>query len=137
MTTTTVGTSATSGAGIGLPGFVTIEIEVGDETWPVALADTADLRRQGLMGVTDLGGLRGMLFSWPDDTTGGFWMKDTLIPLDIAFFAADGSLVDLLSMVPCEADPCPSYRPSGSYRSALEVPAGGFAGVDPLILAVP
>jgi uncharacterized membrane protein (UPF0127 family) len=89
------------------------------------------------MGVADLGALRGMLFVWPDDVSSGFWMKDTLIPLDIAFFAADGSLVDRLSMVPCEADPCPSYRPSGPYRTALEVPAGGFEGVAPLVLAVP
>ena len=45
-----------------------------------------------------------------------------------------GSLVDRLSMVPCEADPCPSYRPSGPYRTALEVPAGGFDDVAELRL---
>ena len=49
-------------------------------------------------------------------------------------FAADGTLVDRFSMVPCDADPCPSYRPSGPYRTALEVPAGGFEGIDPLVL---
>jgi len=112
-------------------------VRVGGEAWMVAVADTPALRTQGLMGVTDLGATRGMLFQWPDDTDGGFWMKDTLIPLDVAFFAADGSLVDVLSMTPCEEDPCPSYRPSGPYRSALEVLAGGFDGLEALFLEFP
>jgi len=114
-----------------LAAFEVIEVTVGGAAWSVALADTPALRSRGLMGVVDLGGLDGMLFSWPEDTAGGFWMRDTLIPLDIAFFGADGSLVDLLSMVPCPEDPCPSYRPSGPYRFALETPAGGFEGFNP------
>jgi len=120
-----------------LESFARIEVWVGGEAWVVAVADTPALRSQGLMGVTDLGAARGMLFQWSDDTDGGFWMKDTLIPLDVAFFAADGSLVDVLSMTPCEEDPCRSYRPSGPYRSALEVPAGGFDGVAALSLEFP
>ena len=109
-----------------LAGFTRAEIEVGGEPWVVAFADTPELRAQGLMGVTDLGELDGMLFVWDSDTPSSFWMKDTLIPLDIAFFRADGSLVDVLSMVPCEADPCPRYGPAGgrTYRYALEAPAG-------------
>ena len=135
--TTTLTSTTIGGAVTGLAGFATIDVVVGGETWAVAVADTPDLRAQGLMGVTDLGGLQGMLFLWEADTAGGFWMKDTLIPLDIAFFDADGSLVDLLSMEPCEADPCPTYRPSGPYRAALEVPAGGFDGVGRLDLTLP
>jgi uncharacterized membrane protein (UPF0127 family) len=88
------------------------------------------------MGVADLGGLRGMLFVFPADGRAAFWMKDTVLALDVGFFAADGSLVDVLEMVPCAADPCPVYRPAGSYRYALEVPAGGFAGVGDLRLDV-
>jgi uncharacterized membrane protein (UPF0127 family) len=76
------------------------------------------------MGASDLGGLDGMLFMFPSDSDGGFWMKDTLIPLDIAFFDADGTLVNLLTMEPCATAPCPSYRPGGSYRYAVEAPAG-------------
>jgi len=109
-------------------------VTIGGEAWSVALADTPALRSQGLMGVTDFGGLNGMLFTWPEDVTNGFWMKDTLIPLDIAFFAADGSLVDLLSMVPCEEDPCLSYRASGIYRFAVEAPPGGFDRFDGAVL---
>ncbi|MBU1865372.1 MAG: DUF192 domain-containing protein, partial [Actinobacteria bacterium] len=84
-----------------LDGFARLEVGVGGEVWRVAVADTPALRSRGLMGVTDLGSVRGMLFLWPNDTAGGFWMKDTLIPLDIAFFDAAGVLVDLVSMTPC------------------------------------
>ena len=127
---------ACSAGGRGLPGFATVEVAVGGETWPVALADDDDERARGLMGVVDLGGLRGMLFAFPADSSAAFWMKDTLLALDIAFFAADGALVDRLEMTPCTADPCPVYQPAGPYRYALEVPAGGFAGVADLRLDV-
>lgn len=109
---------------------------MGAEAWPVALADDPAGRARGLMGVVDLGGLRGMLFVFPADGRAAFWMKDTALALDVAFFAADGSLVDLLEMTPCPADPCPVYEPGGPYRYALEVPAGAFAGVADLRLDV-
>lgn len=118
----------------GLPGFPTAEVLVGGEHWPVAVAADEAARAQGLMGVSDLEGLRGMLFVFESDGTAGFWMKDTLLRLDVAFFAADGSLVDLLSMEPCPGDPCPVYRPGAAYRYALEVPAGGFTGIADLHL---
>jgi hypothetical protein len=102
---------------------------VSGEPWLVAVADDAAERARGLMEVEDLGPLRGMLFVFPEDTTAGFWMKDTPLPLDIAFFAADGSLVAWLSMAPCPGDPCATYRAPRPYRYALEVPAGGFGGV--------
>ncbi len=90
----------------------------------VAVADTAEVRRRGLMGVTDLGGLDGMLFVWTADTGAAFWMKNTLIPLDIAFFSVNGSFVDRLFMEPCTADPCALYSAAALYRYALEAPAG-------------
>jgi hypothetical protein len=124
-------TSGESGVSAEFPRAV---VEVGGEPWRVAVADTPQRRSRGLMGVTGLGGLDGMLFVWVDDVDGAFWMKDTLIPLDIAFFDSGGGLVDSLAMVPCEEDPCPRYRAAGSYRYALEVPAGGFEGIDPLTL---
>jgi uncharacterized membrane protein (UPF0127 family) len=113
----------------GLEGFETSTTTVGNREMVVAVADTADKRSQGLMGVTDLGGLDGMLFVFQVDNKSGFWMKNTLIPLDIAFFTVDGEFVDALTMAPCTEDPCPTYRPSGSYRYALEAPAGDLAFV--------
>jgi len=99
---------------------------VGGEEWTVAIAATSQERARGLMNVTDLGDVDGMLFVFEGESTGGFWMKDTLIPLDIAFFRSDGTVVDVLSMVPCREDPCPIYTPSGPYVFALETTPGRF-----------
>jgi uncharacterized protein len=97
------------------------------------VARTAAQRARGLMGVAVLPSGTGMLFEFPTDTDGAFWMKDTLVPLDIGFVAADGTLLAVLTMPPCERDPCPTYDPAVTYRRALEVPAGWFAanGVGP------
>jgi uncharacterized membrane protein (UPF0127 family) len=116
---------------IGLDGFATATIWIDDRELVVAFAETPNQRSQGLMGVTDLGGLDGMLFVFQSESNGGFWMKDTLIPLDIAFFDGAGVLVDELTMEPCTADPCPSYRSRGSYRYAVEAPAGDLGFVVP------
>ena len=116
---------------VGLEGFETSTITVDDRELAVAVAETPIQRSQGLMGVTDLGGLDGMLFVFQTDSAGGFWMKNTLIPLDIVFFTAEGGFVDALTMAPCSEDPCPTYRPRGSYRYALEAPVGDLAFVTP------
>ena len=81
------------------------------------------------MGVTDLGGLDGMLFIFEADSEGGFWMSNTLIQLDIAFFASDGIFVDKLTMVPCTTDDCPRYHATGPYRYAIEAPEGDLGFV--------
>jgi uncharacterized membrane protein (UPF0127 family) len=65
----------------------------------------------------------GMLFVFPEDTTGGFWMKNTRVPLTIVFFDAEGKRVRKLSMAPCRSDPCPVYNPKRWYRFALELRA--------------
>jgi uncharacterized membrane protein (UPF0127 family) len=65
----------------------------------------------------------GMLFVFRRDTSGGFWMKNTLVPLTIVFFDAEGQRVRRLSMTPCRRDPCPIYEPRRRYRFALELPA--------------
>lgn len=113
----------------GLEGFDTSTITIDERELYVAVAQTPVERSQGLMGVTDIGGLDGMLFVFQAESNGGFWMKDTLIPLDIAFFDSDGGLVNVLTMEPCVADPCPSYLPGGPYRYAVEAPAGDLGFV--------
>jgi hypothetical protein len=65
----------------------------------------------------------GMLFVFPEDTSGGFWMKNTLVPLTIVFFDRGGRRVRKLSMTPCRADPCAIYDPGRRYRFALELRA--------------
>ncbi|HKY49369.1 MAG TPA: DUF192 domain-containing protein [Acidimicrobiia bacterium] len=107
-----------------LVGWDVAVITVGAQRLMVAIADDPGERAQGLIGVEELGDLDGMLFVFSQEALGGFWMKGTLIPLDIAFFDDERTFVDTLSMVPCAADPCPSYVPEAPYSWALETPAG-------------
>lgn len=87
------------------------------------VAESRQQRAQGLMGVTDLGGYDGMLFRFPTDTTAGFWMKDTPMPLTIAYFDASGAFVSSADMAPCPDEDCPVHDPDGPYRAAVEVPS--------------
>jgi uncharacterized protein len=92
----------------------------------VEVADTEGARRRGLMGRESLDDEAGMVFVFPETTRGPFWMKDTLIPLSIAFYGDDGRILRILDMEPCRQDPCPLYDPGVSYRGALEVNRGAF-----------
>ncbi|HEV3472556.1 MAG TPA: DUF192 domain-containing protein [Actinomycetota bacterium] len=99
---------------------------------PVEIADTDELRAFGLMYRRHLGAERGMAFEFPADTSSGFWMRNTLIPLSIAFYDSQGTIVRILDMKPCseeqaESDSgCPIYDPGTTYRGALEVNRGMF-----------
>ena len=90
------------------------------------IAETDQQRQQGLMYRTELAEDEGMLFIFFEETNGGFWMKNTLIPLSIAYLDAEGTILKILDMEPCEADPCPSYPPGVLYSAALEVNQGAF-----------
>lgn len=127
-TTTTATTISLPNVPEQLSDFELATIALDGRELLVAVADRGELRRRGLMGVTALGDLDGMIFVFDQDTTGGFWMKDTLLPLDIAFFTAGGAFVDGFSMELCPTDDCPTYRPNGAYRYALEVPLGEMPG---------
>jgi uncharacterized protein len=105
---------------------VTVESDEGTHVLLARIAAEPGDRRQGLMGVEHLPDDAGMLFAFPDDRDGGFWMKNTLVPLDIAFADAEGNIVAIEQMVPCDEDPCPTYEPGTEYRVALEVPGGWF-----------
>jgi uncharacterized protein len=92
----------------------------------VEIADTTEERARGLMGRESLPDDAGMLFVFSQPNAGGFWMKDTLIPLSIAFVRSDGRIVRILDMEPCRRDPCPVYDPGVTYVRALEVNRGAF-----------
>lgn len=97
-------------------------------TVAVEIAATDEARQRGLMHRTDLADGRGMLFIFPTTVNSPFWMKDTLIPLSIAFIDGDGLIVDIQAMQPRDET---LHYPARPYRYALEVPQGWFdrAGV--------
>jgi uncharacterized membrane protein (UPF0127 family) len=90
----------------------------------VWIARTQEEQARGLMGVESLAPATGMLFVFQEPQVLNFWMKNTLLPLDILFFDADNSFVSSRTMEPCTADPCPSYSSGKPAVSALEVPKG-------------
>jgi len=104
-------------------------IELGGIPYTVAVADTNEERVRGLMGVEELSPLDGMLFVFDRDAVRSFWMKDTLMPLDIAFFDDNGFLVGQTSMSTCLDGDCPRYSSEGLARYALEAPLGSFEGL--------
>lgn len=90
----------------------------------VDIAETPDAQATGLMNVSELPRSQGMIFLFERPTNGSFYMKNTLIPLDIAFWDESMKIIDIKQMQPCEADPCPTYAASGRYVGALEVNLG-------------
>lgn len=111
-----------------LGGFGEVAITVapadGDDllAWCLLAAINAQQRARGLMEVTDLQGYSGMAFIYDDDVTNGFYMRNTPTPLSIAWVAADGEVVTIKDMEPCEdREGCPTYPSEGRYRYAIEV----------------
>jgi len=99
-----------------LPDGFTVDLE---------LAVTPQEVTDGLMYRPSLPEKRGMLFIFDVDRYPAFWMKNTLIPLDLVFLDSTGIVVDVVADVPpCAADPCPTYSPTNPARAVLEIGAG-------------
>ncbi len=110
-------------------GEIAYRISGVDEDRCALLADTPEQHARGLMERTDLGGYDGMLFRLSADSTGGFYMKNTPLPLSIAWFDAAGRFVSSADMEPClDRIECPTHYATAPYRFALEVEQGGLAG---------
>ena len=88
------------------------------------IARTDEERSKGLMFRKSLSDGEGMLFVYERDQVMSFWMKNTSIPLSIAFIAVDGRIVDIKDMYPHDESSVLSGR---SVRYALEVPQGWFS----------
>ena len=114
-----------------VPGFgeVTFRVATGPEQCAL-LARTQQQQAQGLMKRTDLAGHVGMLFVFATDTNETFYMRNTPMPLSIAWFDSAGRFVSSTDMAPCADKPdCPTYAAARAYRYALEVPRGGLPGL--------
>jgi uncharacterized membrane protein (UPF0127 family) len=107
-----------------------IESESGAVKINVEIAKTDEERSQGLMFRKKLPDGEGMLFVFERDQQLSFWMKNTLIPLSIAFIASDGRITEIKDMQPLNENTVKSSR---SVRYALETPQGWFsrAGIQP------
>jgi uncharacterized membrane protein (UPF0127 family) len=93
----------------------------------VEIADDQQEQARGLMGRSSLGASDGMAFLWTSPVEETFWMKNTTIPLSIAFWDERDRIVRILDMAPCRAEPCPTYDAGMPFVGALEVNQGFFA----------
>jgi uncharacterized membrane protein (UPF0127 family) len=117
------------GGGSGSPDLLSVKVLAPDgnlrREFQAELADDPAERSQGLMYRQELGKDRAMLFIFPQDTSGPFWMKNTLIPLDIIFIGFDKKIVSIVEMAtPQTTTP---RAPAGPYRYVLEVEGGRSA----------
>lgn len=93
--------------------------------YALELALTPEDQAQGLMYRENLPERTGMLFVFPEDAPHHFWMKNTMIPLDMIWMDAAGRVVYVSAKTPpCKADPCPTYGPDGNVRMVLEIAEG-------------
>lgn len=117
----------TNGAALAAP---TIELSAGMHRIEAEVASNNADRATGLMNRPSMPIHRGMLFVFPEAGVQCFWMKNTLIPLSIAFLDDGGRIVNIAQMAPRTED---SHCPSRAVRFALEMEQGWFArhGITP------
>ena len=101
----------------------TTRVQIAGISVVAEIADDNMERAIGLMNRTSLEENNGMLFVWEDESPRSFWMKNTLIPLDMIFISANGTIVDITTMQPCKTLFCESYK-SKPAKYVLEVNAG-------------
>lgn len=91
----------------------------------VELAETQAERQQGLMRRQFIDQNSGMLFIFDNENFHLFWMKNTLIPLDIIWINKDNKIVHIeYNVLPCKEDPCTYYTPKEKALYVLEINAG-------------
>ncbi len=100
-----------------------IPITIGEHTLQAEVVSTFATRAQGLMYREELAADQGMLFVFADDQMRNFWMRNTRIPLSIAYLDADQRIINILDMEPFDESLYPSAAPA---RYALEVNQGWF-----------
>lgn len=102
-----------------------IEARMAGQSFALELAAAPDIRRQGLMGRTELAAGTGMLFDFPQGTRPAIWMRNMQIALDLLFVDEQARLVHVFEQVPPCADlPCDVYEADRPLRFVIELPAG-------------
>ncbi|MCM1511916.1 MAG: DUF192 domain-containing protein [Oxalobacter formigenes] len=106
------------------PAFSAVSLKIGKETVRAELAATEEQRARGLMFRKRLGKNSGMLFDFGAPARVCMWMKNTLIPLSVAFIDQDGEIVNIADMAPLTTD---SHCSAGWVVYALEMNRGWFS----------
>lgn len=114
---------AQTAPGVPQSGLPIVEISAGLHRIRAELAATPATRSIGLMHRRSLGPNQGMLFVFPERDGHCFWMRNTLLPLSIAFLADDGRIVNIADMQPLTENP---HCPAEAVRLALEMEQGWF-----------
>jgi uncharacterized membrane protein (UPF0127 family) len=104
--------------------FPPINVKVKQNVYPLEYANTFELRAQGLMHREKMCESCGMIFNFKQIKRAGMWMKNTLIPLDVAFIRADGKITDIKAMQPHDLTTIASSQP---VLYAWEMNQGWFA----------
>lgn len=104
--------------------FAVVQTRNGYRIYRIDLADTPAEWAKGLMFRRPLRQRYGMLFVFPNERPRQFWMKNTFVPLDIAFFDRSGNIVNFHRAEPCHSIPCPIYASSRPARWVLETNPG-------------
>ena len=101
------------------------QVCINDNCFYVELATTPEDRARGLMFREHLDPDKGMLFIFEEEGVHSFWMKNTLIPLDIIWISEDQEVVFISKNTqPCKTDICPSINPGKKAKYVLEVNGG-------------
>lgn len=100
----------------------TERLTIAHHSFTVEIATTQAQWAHGLMFRTHMAANHGMLFVFPDSESRYFWMKNTLIPLDMLFFDANRRLINIAAdMPPCKVANCPTYNSSAPAKYVLEL----------------
>ena len=108
------------------PSADTVRMQIGSETFTLEVADTYEEQEVGLMARESMPSDHGMIFVFRDARERQFWMKNTLIPLDIIYVDASGRVVSVKPMQPKDLTPVKSGRPA---MYAIELNQGAAARV--------
>lgn len=114
----------------GVEKLETVQLDIGRDRYTVEIARSPEERQQGLMNREELGEREGMIFVFEKDQRLSFWMKNTKVPLSIAYISKDGTVKEIYDMEPLSTR---AVKSSYSVRYALELPQGAFSlsGVEP------
>ena len=112
-------------AAAGNPPLTSVTMKLGKQSFVLEVAKTAETRERGLMRRDSMEADHGMIFVFRGPQNGGFWMRNTRIPLDIVYVDANGKVLTIKGMKPYEEK---GVFSDGEYKWAIELNQGAASG---------